>query len=73
MVVKIPPASTEQICAAFILDAPVPIRVLYGLYGSRTSFHNWKKAGLSVKPVKGLGPTVIPSEFKTFLLKQRGD
>lgn len=65
--------TAEQLLAAFMLDAPVPIRVLYGLYGGRSTFHVWKKLGLSVKPIVGMGPTIIPSEFKIFLLKQRGD
>lgn len=63
----------EQLLAAFVLDAPVPIRLLYGLYGSRTTFHEWKNAGLDVKHVEGMGPTIIPSKFKVFLLKLRGD
>lgn len=67
----VPPA--EQLIAAFILDAPIPIRRLYGIYGNRTTFHRWKQAGLAVKPIEGMGPTVIPSQFKLFLLKQRGD
>lgn len=67
------PATTEQLCAAFILDAPVPIRVLYGLYGSRATFYAWGKRGLAMKNIAGMGPTIIPSQFKTFLLKERGD
>jgi hypothetical protein len=69
----LPSITAEQICAAFILDAPVPIRVLYGLYGSRSTFHVWKRLGLDVKTVPGMGPTVLPSSFKRFLLEQRGD
>ena len=66
-------ATAEQLLAVFVLDAPVPIRLLYGVYGARTTFHKWKHAGLNVKTIPGMGPTVIPSEFKIFLLKLRGD
>lgn len=65
--------TAEQLIAVFTLDAPVPVRLLYGLYGSRSTFHYWKQIGLDVKPVAGMGPTVVPSRFKSFLLKQRGD
>lgn len=68
-----PQLSAEQLIAMFILDAPVPIRLLYGIYGARSTFHLWRKAGLDVKHVEGMGPTVIPSRFKQFLLKLRGD
>jgi hypothetical protein len=67
------PITAEQLLAVFVLDAPVPIRLLYGLYGHRSTFHRWKKEGLDVKHVSGLGPTVIPSKFKVFLLRIRGD
>jgi hypothetical protein len=65
--------TTEQLCAAFILDAPVPIRHLFGLYGQRSTFASWKAKGLDVKTVPGMGPTIVPSKFKQFLLEQRGD
>jgi hypothetical protein len=63
--------TAEQLIAAFILDAPVPVRYLVPFYGSRATFHVWKGKGLDVKHVIGMGPTVIPSEFKIFLLKMR--
>jgi hypothetical protein len=66
-------ATAEQLIAAFTLDAPVPIRRLIGFYGSRTTFHNWKALGLDVKPIEGMGLTVIPSQFRGFLLRLRGD
>lgn len=65
--------TAEQVIAAFTLDAPVPVKVLYGLYGSRTTFHHWRSLGLDVKNVEGMGPTIIPSRFKLFLLQLRGD
>lgn len=65
--------TAEQLIAAFTLDAPVPVRVLYGLYGSRSTFHHWRGLGLDVKHVEGMGPTVRPSTFKNFLLRLRGD
>ena len=67
------PLTAEQLVAAFILDAPIAVKHLYGIYGSRTTFHAWRKIGLSVKAITGMGPTVVPSEFKIFLLRQRGD
>jgi hypothetical protein len=66
-------ASAEQLIAAFTLDAPVPIRRLFGFYGSRTTFHNWKHLGLDIKHIEGMGQTVIPSRFRAFLLRLRGD
>lgn len=69
---QVSPPIAELIIAAFTLDAPIPIRVLYGLYGGRTSFHNWKKMGLDVKNVPGMGPTVMPLEFKAFITGLRG-
>jgi hypothetical protein len=68
---KIRPATAEQLCAAFILDTPVPVRHLYGIYGSRTTFFQWRKMGLCTRAIKGVGPTVIPSEFKAFLADMR--
>lgn len=65
--------TAEQLIAAFMLDAPVPVRLLYGIYGKRSTFHVWRRKGLDVKTIVGMGPTVIPSSFKVFLLKQRGD
>jgi hypothetical protein len=65
--------TAEQLIAAFTLDAPVPVRLLYGLYGSRTTFHHWRTLGLDVKNIEGMGPTVRPSTFKAFLLRLRGD
>jgi len=62
----------EQLCAAFILDAPVPVRFLHGLYGQRSTFAAWKAQGLDIRKIDGLGPAVIPSEFKAFLLKKWG-
>ncbi len=63
---------SEQLCAAFILDLPVPTRNLYGLWGSRSTFRRYRNNGLNVKMAEGMGPTVLPSEFKSFLLKQTG-
>lgn len=65
--------TAEQLIAMFTLDAPIPVRLLYGLYGSRTTFHKWKGMGLEIRTVDGIGPTVRPSSFKTFLLRLRGD
>jgi hypothetical protein len=62
----------EQLCAVFILDAPVPCSVLQPIYGSRSTFHVWKKQGLDIRNLQGLGPCVIPSEFKAFLMKKWG-
>lgn len=63
----------EQLIAAFALNAPVPIRRLYGMYGSRTTFHKWKGMGLDVKPIPGMGPTVVPIAFRDFLMRLRGE
>lgn len=65
--------TAEQLIAAFTLDAPVPVRRLYGIYGSRTTFQYWQGLGLDVKRVPGMGPTVVPSAFRAFLMEQRGD
>lgn len=64
--------TAEQLCAAFILDAPVPVRHLYGLYGQRSTFAAWKVQGLDIRKLDGLGPSVIPSELKTFLIRKWG-
>lgn len=64
--------TAEQLCAAFILDAPVPTRYLHGLYGGRSTFAAWKAEGLDVRKLDGLGVCVIPSEFKAFLMKKWG-
>ncbi|WP_043588114.1 hypothetical protein [Geminisphaera colitermitum] len=62
----------SQLAAAFVLDAPIPIRRLIGLYGSRSTFWKWEKDGLPVRTVEGLGASVVPSQFKNYLLKKFG-
>lgn len=64
--------TSEMLAAAFVLDAPVPIRHLFGLYGGRSTFAVWKGQGLDVRKLDGLGPSVIPSEFKKFLIAKWG-
>ena len=64
--------TAEQLCAVFALDAPVALQRLYGVWGSRSSFSRWKKQGLAVFHVEGIGPAVVPSELRIFLLKKRG-
>ena len=63
---------TDQICAAFVLDVPTPIRHLQPLWGCRSTWAAWRKSGLEVRTIEGLGPCVIPSEFKKFLLAKFG-
>ena len=67
------PYTADQLMAAFVIDAPIPIHALFATYGCRTTFKSWQKAGLEVKTTPGMGPTVIPSEFKAFLIKIRGE
>ena len=66
--------TAEQLIAAFTLNAPVPERLLYGIYGRRSTFHRWEKEfGLRVRTVPGIGRSIIPSELKSFLMVLRGD
>lgn len=65
--------TAEQLLAMMVLDAPIPVRVLFGLYGQRSTFASWKAQGLTIRKLDGLGPCIIPSEFKAFLMKKWGD
>lgn len=64
--------TNEMLAAAFVLDAPIPCRHLHALYGGRSTFAAWKAQGLDIRKLDGLGPSVVPSEFKAFLLKKWG-
>lgn len=65
--------SAEELIALTIVNAPVPIRRLFRLYAQRSTFASWKKQGLDIRNLDGLGPCVIPSEFTAFLMKKWGD
>jgi hypothetical protein len=65
--------SVEDLITLIIMNAPVPIRRLFRLYAKRSTFASWKKQGLEIRNLDGLGPCVIPSEFTAFLMKKWGD
>lgn len=70
------PAQTEALLGLIVNDTPVAIRKLYGAQASQTSFNKWrqgvtgpdgKKHKLPTYDIEGQGPSVIPSELRTFL------
>ena len=62
--------AAERLIAADVLDAPVPIRHYFGVYGGRSTFARWKAQGLRVVKIPSMGPAVQPSELKAFLLSK---
>jgi hypothetical protein len=59
-----------------ICDVPIPLRRLHGISASRTTFHRWKNGvngndgkvhRLPIMEIEGQGPSVVPSELRTFL------
>lgn len=64
---------SEQLSALFVADAPAPVRAFYGIYGSRATFHRWRKQGLATFRVEGMGSALIPSELVAFLISKRGN
>lgn len=64
--------NAEELIAAFALNAPIPIRHLYAIYAGRSTFAAWKAQGLDIRKLDGLGPSVVPSEFRDFLMRKWG-
>lgn len=52
-----------------VADVPLPLKTLFGVCGSKASFIKWKRKGLKVDWVEGLGQVVKPSVLKKFLEK----
>lgn len=60
-----------------VADMPIALRRLYKVQASQTSFNKWRSGvtghdgkthKLPVYDIEGQGPSVIPSELRTFLL-----
>lgn len=66
------PITAEMLIFAAIMNTPIPIRHLYGLYGGRSTFASWKKQGLDIRKLDGLGPSVVPSQFIEFMQRKWG-
>lgn len=64
--------TSEMLAAAFVLDAPVPCRHLHAIYAGRSTFAAWRAQGLEIRKLDGLGPCVVPSQFKAFLMRKWG-
>lgn len=72
------PEPNDALIALIAADIPVAIKRLTKAQASWTSFMMWKKDGvkdadgkthkLPVYDIKGQGPSVIPSELRTFLI-----
>lgn len=58
--------TAESLVALVALDAPIPIRAMFGVF-SRSSFYKWKREGLQLLDIPGAGKCVRPSELKAFL------
>ena len=65
--------SPEDLATLFVMNIPMPIRRLFRLYAGRSTFASWKKQGLEIRKIDGLGPCVVPSEFIAFMTAKWDD
>ena len=71
------PEPNDALIGAMVADIPVPIRRLFRANASRSSFYKWRDGvtgpdgrtyKLRILDINGQGPSVVPSELRTFLL-----
>jgi len=69
--------ANETFVAMVVADLPIAIRRLYKAQASQSSFNKWRSGvigpdgqtyRLRVIDIEGQGPSVVPSELRSFLL-----